>query len=225
MPNPVVFGQVRPSAVFHIVWWRLMVVILLHGLTRHREFIHTARADSRSCLTAQNNLLRQLLIVFGILVGTIIESGYVHSSRHIIVDYSIWSIHTLSDRTGRVFAMTDILQHTWKFRSVISIPLVGHFITDTPHHNTRIIAIVTNKIYQVFLNPLIEYLVIAIRHFCRFPFIKWFRHQHHTHFITRLYQFRSRHIVRSTDGVTAHILQDTDLAADGRIIYRSSQRT
>ena len=89
-----------------------MVVILLHGLTRHREFIHTARADSRSSLTAQNNLLRQLLIVFGILVGTIIESGYVHSSRHIIVDYSIWSIHTLSDRTGRVFAMTDILQHT-----------------------------------------------------------------------------------------------------------------
>ncbi len=156
---------------------------------------------------------------------TIIKPGHIHRCRHIIVDYGIRSIHTLSDRTCGVFTMTNVLKYTRKFRTTVSVPLVGNLIADTPHHDTGIIAIVVNQIYQVILHPFIKYLMISILYFGIFPFIERLCHHHHTHLVTSTNQFGGRHVMGSTDGVATHILQYTNLTTNTRFVGYSSQRS
>ena len=118
--------------------------------------------------------------------------------------------------------MADVLQHTSQFDAS---PLVRHFITHTPHHYTRIVTIVMNKIYQVLFHPFVENLVVTIRYLGTLPFIKRFKHKHHTHFVTSSHQLRCRHIMRSTDSIYPHIFHDTDLATDSRIVHSCTERT
>ena len=157
-------------------------------------------------------------------MGTIIETGHIHNGSHIIVYHGVGRIHTLCYRTSGIFTMANILQHTREFRTVTAAPLIRYFITCTPHHNTWVITIVTNQIRQILIHPFIKYFMISIGHLCRFPFVKGFRHHHHTHLVTSLHQFGSRHIMRSTDCITAHIFQNTNLTTDSGIIYSTSQR-
>ena len=51
VPNPVVFRQIGPTTMFHIVRRRLMIVIFLHSLTDNREFIDATRTYCRSGFT------------------------------------------------------------------------------------------------------------------------------------------------------------------------------
>ena len=225
MLDKIVFRKIGPTAMLYIIWWRLMIVILLHRTTDNREFINATWTNGRSCLATQDDLLRKFFVVFLIFVRTVIKTGYVHHSRHIIIDYCIGSIHTLSNRTCRIFTMADILQEARQFRSTVTVPLVGHLITDTPHNHARIIAILMNQIHQIFLYPFIKHFVITILYFGCFPLVKWLGHYHHAHFITSFNQFGSRHIMWSTDGIAAHVFQDTNLTANTGIIGNTSQRS
>ena len=206
MLDKIIFRKIGPTTVFYIIRWRLVVVIFLHGTTYHRELVNPTWTDSRSSFATQNNLLRKFLVIFLIFVRAVIETGYIHHGSHVVINHSIRRIHTLSNGTCRVFTMADVLQETWKFRSTIAVPLIRHFITDTPHNHTWIVTILMNQIHQIFFCPFIKNFMITVLHFGRFPFIEWFRHNHHTHLITSLNQLRSGHIVWSTDGVTPHIL-------------------
>ena len=147
MLDEIIFGQIRPSAVFYVIRRSLMVGIFLHGTAGNRQFVHTARADRRSRLAAQNNLLWELLIILLILVRTIVESGYIHHGSHIVIYHGVGSIHALSDRACRVFTVADVLQETGEFRASVAVPLVGNLVSDTPHHHTGVVAELMKQIY------------------------------------------------------------------------------
>ena len=105
-----------------------MIVILLHPLTGNGEFVYSTRANCRSSLTPQNNLLGKLFIIFLIFMRSIVKSGNIPYCSHIIIDNGIRCIHPLCDRTGRVFTMTDFLQ---EIRPTVREP---HFrYTTSPH--------------------------------------------------------------------------------------------
>ena len=77
-----------------------MIGILLHRTSGDRQLVHAARTDCGSCLTPQDNLLRELLVIRPVLVRTVIESGYIHYGSHIIIHHCVRSIHALSDGAG-----------------------------------------------------------------------------------------------------------------------------
>ena len=81
------------------------------------------------------------------------------------------------------------------------------------------------QVHKVFLRPFIEEQIITVLAFSHIPFVKTLRHDHHTHFVTSPYQFRSRHIVGSTDRITPHVFQDPYLATDSSIVDGRPQRT
>ena len=120
--------------------------------------------------------------------------------------------------------MADILQPFGNL-AIPFVPLVGHFVTDTPHDNARVVAEIMKQVHKVFLRPFIEEQIITVLAFSHIPFIKTLRHDHHTHFVTSPYQFRSRHIVGSTDRITPHVFQDPYLATDSSIVDGRPQRT
>ena len=161
-----------------------MIVIFLHPLPGNREFIYSTRTNRRSSLTTQDYLLRKFFIILLIFMWPIIKSRNIHYCRHIIIDYSIRRIHPLCDRTCRIFTMTKFLQKIRHLRSFISIPLFGNLISDAPHHHTRIITIMTQQVRQILYCPFVKNMTIAVLNLHSLPFIKRFRHHHHSHLIT-----------------------------------------
>ena len=120
--------------------------------------------------------------------------------------------------------MTDILQ-PFSDLTAILLPLIRDLITDTPHHDTGIIPVMTDQINQVSLCPLIKIKMITILTFRLIPLIETLGHHQHTHLITSLHQFWRRHIMRGTNGITTHVLEHTDLITDSRLIHRRAQRS
>ena len=57
--DEVVLGQIRPSAVLHVVRRRLVVVVAGHRTAHDREFVDAARADRRGGFAAEDHLLRE----------------------------------------------------------------------------------------------------------------------------------------------------------------------
>ena len=142
----------------------------------------------------------------------IVETGNINHGGKTVLQDTSHLVHTTSYGTRRVFAVADILQersHLITFGATLG----RNFIANAPHHNTRIITILMQHIYHITLRPLIEVTVIAVCTFGNIPFIERFQHHHESHFITKLHQFRRRHIMGSTDSITAHIFQHRKLAA------------
>ena len=103
--------------------------------------------------------------------------------------------------------------------------MIGHLITHTPHNYGRIIAIAANEVYDILLNPRIEVTVIAILHFRAFPLVKALRHDHHTHLVTCLNEFRFGHIVGCTVGIASHILEHAHLTSNSSGINHRTKRS
>ena len=160
-----------------------MIGILLHRTSGDRQLVHAARTDCGSCLTPQDNLLRELLVIRPVLVRTVIESGYIHYGSHIIIHHCVRSIHALSDGAGGIFAVTDVLQEAGQLRSAVTVPLVGNLVADAPHNDRRVVAVVANEVGEIFVGPFVEQQVVAVFAFWFAPFVEALGHQHHAHFI------------------------------------------
>ena len=72
---------------------------------------------------------------------------------------------------------------------------------------------------------LIEESVVTVLAFSYVPFIEILAHYHKAHLVAEFNEFFCRHIVRSTDGVAAHILENCQLASDGGFVDCGSERT
>ena len=121
--------------------------------------------------------------------------------------------------------MADVLQLAGQLGTYMSVPLIGHLITDAPHHHTRIVAEMMHQIHQILFHPILEILMVSVLHLGCLPLIEGFQHQHHTHLVADTHQLGRRHVVRSSDGITAHILHDSDLTAKCRFVCSRSQRS
>ena len=72
---------------------------------------------------------------------------------------------------------------------------------------------------------LVEESVVAVLAFCYVPLVEVLEHYHKAHFVAELDEFFCRHVVGGADRVAAHILQDGELAADGRLVDCCSKGT
>ena len=221
--DEVVFGQVRPTAVFNVVGRCLVVGIFLHRAANNREFVHTAGTYRRGCFAAENDLLRQLVVVDLVLVRAVVESRHVHHGSHVVVDNGIGVVHALSYGACGVFAVANVLQVTRDFGTVI-VALVGNFVADAPHHHAGVVAELVQQVHHVFFRPFVEELVVAVVHLRSFPFVKCFGHHHHTHFVAGTYQLGCRHVVGSAYCVATHVLENANLAANTGIVGNAAER-
>ena len=86
------------------------------------------------------------------------------------------------------------------------------------------VAVLSEHVYHILFRPFLEETVIAVVALRDIPFIKGLQHHHESHLITKLYEFRSRHVMSRTDGVTTHVLQQFQLMAQSRYIHSRPQR-
>ena len=103
-------------------------------------------------------------------------------------------------------------------------PLLKHLISDAPHKDRRMVAVAYDEICQITLMPLVEITRIVISSLPLSPHIKRFILDNEAHFITKVKQFRSRRIVRGTDGVTTHFLEYLELTSC-RILIEGRSKT
>ena len=221
--DKVVFGQVRPAAMFHVVRGALLVRIFGHGFAFDGEFVYSAGADGGSGFTTQYEVLGEFGIGFRIGMGTVVETRYVHDCCKVVVYDGVGLVHALGDGAGRVFTMADVLQEPGYMCFSLG-SLFRYFIADAPHYDTRIVAVVSDQVNQVFFRPFVKNQVVAVFAFGDFPLVKRFRHDHESHFVTQVYQFGRGHVVGSTDRVAAHVFQDVQLAAQGGFVDGGTQR-
>ena len=163
-----------------------MIVILCISAFLYRKFIYATGTNGRRSFGTKHYILRQQFISFQITVCTIIKTGYINHCCKAILQNTGNLIHTASNRACRVFTMTDILQERSNFIAYRAT-LGRNFITDAPHHNTRIVAELMQHIYHIAFCPLVEIAVIAILTFGNIPFVERFHHHHKAHFITELH--------------------------------------
>ncbi len=157
-------------------------------------------------------------------MGAVVETGNVNHGGKAVLQDTSHLVHAASDRTCRVFAMADILQergYLITFRTALG----RHFIADAPHHDTGIVAILTQHVHHVTFCPFAEVAVIAVLAFGNVPLVERFQHHHKTHLIAKLHQLRRRHIMGSAHGIATHIFQQRKLTAQGSYIDRSPQRS
>ena len=140
------------------------------------------------------------------------------------LDGGIHTVHALCAGPRGVFAVHDVLHHPTKLCS-LRRTLVGHLVADAPHHDRRVVAVMTHHIHQIAFHPLVVVLVITIGHFLGFPLIESLHHQQHPHLVAGLHQFRRRHVVRRTIGIAAHVLQHLQPVTDGLHVHRRAQRS
>ena len=200
-----------------------MIGVLSHCLSLNGELVYTTRTNGGGRLCAKQKALWQLLDIFKIFMRTIVKAWYLHCSSHTIIYNCIGMIHSLCYRTCRVELMTKLLQAIGYLCATVAIVLVGNFITYTPHHDARIVAIVTHQMVDISLSPFVKKLMIAILHFRCNPLIERLAHKHHSHLIASLHQLRRRHIVRSTNSITAHVLENANLTTNSSHVYFSTQ--
>ena len=85
------------------------------------------------------------------------------------------------------------------------------------------VTVTAHKIYQIFFHPSVVEKVVSVTALGCLPFVETFSHNHHPHLVAGFDQFGCRHIVRCTNGITAHVFEDTYLSADRCVVDCCSQ--
>ena len=154
----------------------------------------------------------------------IVEARNVHHLGKSTLQGSLSLVHTLGNRAGRIILMTDILQMLGYLHTLLA-PLLRNLVTDTPHNDARMVAMVLHQIGHIPVAPLLEELGVAILALRINPHIEALSHYHHTERVADFHLHGRRHIVGCTDGVTTHLLHRLDLTDECRLVLCSSQRT
>ena len=71
----------------------------------------------------------------------IVEARYIHYLGKSALQGIFCLIHTLGYRAGWVVLMTDILQMLGNLHTLLA-PLLRNLVTDAPHHDARMVAMV-----------------------------------------------------------------------------------
>ena len=76
---------------------------------------------------------------------------------------------------------------------------------------------------NISLPPFAKIRTVIVSLFVCRPAIKGFAHDRSAHFIADAAHFLSRWVVSGTDSIAAHLLQEGELAAEGRGVKRRTQ--
>ena len=155
---------------------------------------------------------------------TIVEARHIHGLCKTALQGIFCPIHTLGNRTGRIVLMTELLQMLGDLYTLLT-PLLRNLVTDTPHHDARMVAVVLYQIGDILIAPLLEELGIAVLALRINPHIETLCHHHHTERIADFHLQGRRHVVGSTDGIATHLLHHLDLTDEGSLVLCCAQRT
>ncbi|MNC20704.1 hypothetical protein D3C75_686640 [compost metagenome] len=107
-------------------------------------------------------------------------------------------------------------------------PLIGmrviNFIADTPHEQAGMVPVPSHPAFYVGGRPFPEEPPVVVRGFAPLPHIEGFGDHQKTHFISKLHQLRSRHIMGGPHRINAHFLQDPEPPPGGCFVENSPQR-
>ena len=154
----------------------------------------------------------------------IVEARYIHGLGKAALQGIFCPIHALGNRTGRVIQMTEVLQTLGNLHTLLA-PLLRNLVTDAPHHDARMIAVVLYQIGDILIAPLLEELGVAVLALRINPHIETLCHDHHTERIADFHLHGRRHVVGGTDGIATHLLHHLDLADESCLVLCCSQRT
>ena len=120
--------------------------------------------------------------------------------------------------------MTDILQMFGYLHTLLA-PLLRNLVTDAPHHDARMVAMVFHQIGDILVAPLLEELGVTVLALRINPHIEALCHHHHTEGITDFHLQGRRHVVSSTDGIAPHLLHHLDLTDESCLVLCCAQWT
>ena len=128
--------------------------------------------------------------------------------------------------------MSDVGKALCHF-AAIGGTLLANFVADRPEHDRWMVAIAVNHRYQVALRPIVKKATVAVLCFSDprttaiglLPFVERFIHHDEAHFIGQFQQFGRRRIVRSSNRIAAHLLEQFQLPLQGPVIYRRAERS
>ena len=154
----------------------------------------------------------------------IVEARYIHGLGKAALQGIFCPIHALGNRTGWVIQMTEVLQTLGNLHTLLA-PLLRNLVTDAPHNDARMVAVVLYQIGDILVAPLLEELGVAVLALRINPHIEALCHDHHTEGITDFHLHGRRHVVGCTDGVATHLLHHLNLADKGSLVLCCSQWT
>ena len=152
----------------------------------------------------------------------IVEARYIHGLGKAALQGIFCPIHALGNRTGRVIQMTEVLQTFGNLHTLLT-PLLRNLVTDAPHHDARMIAVVLYQIGDILIAPLLEELGVAVLAFRINPHIETLCHDHHTERVADFHLHGRRHVVGGTDGIATHLLHHLDLTDESCLVLCCAQ--
>ena len=126
---------------------------------------------------------------------SVVESWHIEDCSHIVVDNCSRLVHTHSHRSCRVFSVADVLEPKGDLGALVSRPLIRNLVSDTPHHDSRAVSVMADKIYEILFCPVHEVHIVSVPDLRGNPAVKCLCHKHHTHLVASFDELRSRHIM------------------------------
>ena len=154
----------------------------------------------------------------------IVEARYIHGLGKAALQGIFCPIHALGNRTGRVILMTEVLQTLSNLHTLLA-PLLRNLVTDAPHDDARMVAVVLYQIGDILVAPLLEELGVTVLALRINPHIEALCHHHHTEGITDFHLHGRWHIVSCADGVATHLLHHLDLTDESSLVFCCTQWT
>ena len=160
---------------------------------------------------------------FQIPESAVVQARDVQNGGKTVLQHAGDLVHAAGHRTGRIFPVADVGEHL-RHLCAVRTALGGHFVADAPHHDRGVVAVVPDHVHEVLFGPVGEEAVVPVPAFGNIPFVKGLNHQHQAHPVAEGDQFGGWHVVRRTDGVASHILEQFQLVPQGRFVHGRAQR-
>ncbi len=109
-------------------------------------------------------------------------------------------------RSRRVLAMKNVHEAPQHLHA-LGCALFADLVPGAPEDNRRMVAVAAHEVRHVALGPCGEVLVIALGHLAAGPFVEGLGHHEKAQAIAQVEKLGGGRVVRSTDGVGAHRLQ------------------
>ena len=124
-------GGIRPRARLVVIAVAVIVGVHYHimVLELDREVILATRRYSRGCLRAEDELLGQLFVSLVVVLGLVVEAGYVEGGSKTIIKHGADLVHTAGHGARGVEAVNQVLEHG-QLLEAVGAPLAGNLVAD-----------------------------------------------------------------------------------------------
>ncbi|OPZ19541.1 MAG: hypothetical protein BWZ10_00916 [candidate division BRC1 bacterium ADurb.BinA364] len=179
--------------------------------------VFAARGQRMRNLGGDENTLGEAPVVRFVLKNrsaAAVVAGHVEGLGEAALVADFYAVAATGDKSGRLLGM-DLRDHFAGQRGAFRLAALLHFVADAPQNHARVVAVPFEEIRQVAPPPLLEIAGIAVGAFP--PFVERLVHDEKAHAVAQIQQDRRWRIVRSANGVAAHVLEYAQPALDDAV--------